>query len=99
MRQRVRKAAAALGALMVFGTAAAAEPVRHDHVAGRTLAEVKRSMDQMPVTKSSAEAIAVDSTPRSLNEAKRALAATATSTSPTASVPLSGEPLVKAKRL
>lgn len=88
-----------LGVSLIAGAAVASEPARLDPTTVRTLAEAKRSLERMPVSRSSAAAAVATSKPRSLAEVKRDLNAPAGPAAASGDVPLSGRSLAEAKRL
>ncbi len=99
-RTPLRNAAAFAAVLMAVGTAGAAESTRTAPGNTTTLAEMKRSLDRMPIAAQEGMRSATAAPPgRSLSQIKRDVDLTSAAIPTAVPVPLSGTPLAKAKRL
>lgn len=97
-KTHVRYSAAFLAAMLTLGTAVASDAASAGYGSPISLAEMKRSLERMPtgqVTTLAATAPAG----RSLSEIKRNVGRSVADAPMAGTVPLSGIPLAKAKRL
>jgi hypothetical protein len=97
-RARLRNAVTFVAAMFTLGTAVASDAPSAGHSSPRSLAEMKRSLERMPTAQGTTLA-GTAPIGRSLSDIKRDVGRSVADAPAAGTVPLSGIPLAKAKRL